>query len=618
MCGFVGSIHNDNSEQRERLTDIKQMNQLIYHRGPDDEGYFDNQDITVGFRRLSIIDLQHGKQPLADQQQRYWVVFNGEIYNYIELRDELKQLGYQFATDSDTEVLLAAYQHYGIQLLDHLRGMFAFVIWDTQTHEIFGARDQFGIKPFYFEQQDDSIYFASEKKVFAQINDFQDISEEALQNYMTFQYVPGAQTLNQSVNELLPGHYFIKRPHQDIQVKKYFDAQFKPHKVTSTTALMTELQQTLTASVACHMRSDVPVGAFLSGGIDSSIIVALASQLHPHLKTFSVGFEHPGYSEIDLAKETATMLGVENISRVITPTDFMAEFTKFVYYMDDPLADPAAFAQYFLARLAHEHCKVALTGEGADELFGGYCIYHEPKSLQCFNWIPQPLKTMLHASVAQLPPTMKGRNFLLRGTTPLEHRFIGNAKIFNEQEKAQLLKQYDQHFPFYQAVSSVYQRNHQLDAITRMQDVDMHTWLPGDLLLNADRTSMASGLELRTPFIDRQVFSVAQKIPTNLRVAHGTTKYILRETAKAFLPTGIVDRQKLGFPIPIRVWLKNELHDWAVDMIQTANVDQWLDKAYCLQLLDEHCQGHRDNSRKIWTILTFITWHRVFVERTAS
>jgi asparagine synthase (glutamine-hydrolysing) len=225
---------------------------------------------------------------------------------------------------------------------------------------------------------------------------------------------------------------------------------------------------------------------------------------------------------------------------------------------------------------------------------------------------------MLHASVAQLPPTMKGRNFLLRGTTPLEHRFIGNAKIFNEQEKAQLLKQYDQHFPFYQAVSSVYQRNHQLDAITRMQDVDMHTWLPGDLLLNADRTSMASGLELRTPFIDRQVFSVAQKIPTNLRVTHGTTKYILRETAKAFLPTGIVDRQKLGFPIPIRVWLKNELHDWAVDMIQTANVDQWLDKAYCLQLLDEHCQGRRDNSRKIWTILTFITWHRVFVERTAS
>ncbi|WP_137596777.1 asparagine synthase (glutamine-hydrolyzing) [Paucilactobacillus kaifaensis] len=613
MCGFVGAIHQTNNEGAS-LQDIKTMNQVITHRGPDDEGYFENDDITAGFRRLSIIDLAHGSQPLSYDQERYWIVFNGEIYNYLELRQELRTDGYQFKTDSDTEVILGMYKKYGEASAKFLRGMFAFVVWDTQTHEVYGARDHFGIKPLHYAIQDDNIYFASEKKSIVKILNDQKISDQALQDYMTFQYVPDPHTMSPDINRLRAGHYFIKKPGQEMQIKRYFEPSFTPHKVTNERLLADKVADALRDSVEKHMRADVTVGSFLSGGVDSSIIVALARQLSPKIKTFSVGFERTGYSEIDVAKETAQRLDVENISKIITPEEFSQQFPRFMYHMDDPLADPAAVPQFFLAQLARKDCKVALTGEGADELFGGYNIYNEPNSLKMFSSFPRPVNGALHHLALHLPTGMKGKSFLERGTTPLEQRFVGNAKIFNETEKQQLLKHFDPNHPYTTITKPYYLANRGLDPISRMEDIDVHTWLVGDLLLNADRTTMAASLELRTPFIDKEVFRVAREIPASLKVANKTTKYILRKAAESFTPANVLYRRKLGFPVPIKYWLKNELYDWAVNIINEAQVDEYINKDYVRRLLQDHRANKQNNARKIWTVLTFMVWHQVYVE----
>lgn len=614
MCGFVGAIHQAGTQVK--LKDIKKMNQTIIHRGPDDEGYFENEAVTAGFRRLSIIDLAHGAQPLSDQHQKYWIVFNGEIYNYRELRKTLMAEGYKFATDSDTEVIIAMYQKYGHATAEFLRGMFAFVIWNTETHEVYGARDHFGIKPMYYANHDENVYFASEKKAILRVLEDKTISESALQNYFTFQYVPEPTTLTPSIQKLPAGSYFVKTPGSQMEVIRYYQPTFRPvlHPVDES-AVSQQVLDVLTDSVAKHMRADVPVGAFLSGGIDSSIVVALARQRHPDLQTFSVGFERPGYSEIDLAQDTAQQLKVSNQSQTITATEFMNEFPRFVYATDDPLADPAAVPHYFLARLAHQYCKVALTGEGADEVFGGYNIYKEPQALRVFEKMPTTLATWLKNLANHLPEGMKGKSFLQRGTTPLEQRFVGNAKIFSERQKRQLLTHYDGAFPYTRVTADLYQHNRGLDPVTRMEDIDMKTWLIGDLLVNADRTTMATSLELRTPFIDKEVFAMARQIPANLKVAHGTTKYILRRAAQELLPEPVLQRRKLGFPVPIRHWLKKELADWAETIMKETPVEDYVNRQYCLKLLHDHQAGKHDYSRQIWTVLTFMMWYQVYIEK---
>ncbi|MFD1464613.1 asparagine synthase (glutamine-hydrolyzing) [Lapidilactobacillus mulanensis] len=613
MCGFVGAIHQNGTQVD--LSDIKMMNQVISHRGPDDEGYFDNDDITVGFRRLSIIDLAHGAQPLSYADQRYWIVFNGEVYNYVELRDELKKEGYRFKTDSDTEVILAMYQKYGQGTAQYLRGMFAFVIWDTETHQIYGARDHFGIKPLHYAEKDGNVYFASEKKAIVKLLDDRRVDDQTLQQYLTYQYAPDPDTFTPSIKKIPAGHYFIKEPGQACQVKRYYQPIFAPQTHVDENKLIDKVTNVLRDSVAKHMRADVTVGSFLSGGVDSSIIVALARELSPNIKTFSVGFEREGYSEIDVAKETAERLDVENISKVITAQEFIDEFPNFVYAMDDPLADPAAVPQFFLAKLARKYCKVALTGEGADELFGGYTIYNEPNSLKMFEKFPHSLNQMLNHLAKALPEGVKGKSFLERGTTPLEQRFVGNAKIFLEPEKKRLLTHYHPELPYTLITKALYEADKNLDPITRMEDIDMNTWLIGDLLLNADRTTMAASLELRTPFIDKEVFKVASEIPADLKIAHHTTKYILRKAAESFTPDNVLYRKKLGFPVPIRFWLMDELADWAEKIIDESQVDEYLHKDYVRQLLHDHQAGKRDNSRKIWTVLTFMKWHQIYIEQ---
>ncbi|KMY51424.1 asparagine synthase (glutamine-hydrolyzing) [Peribacillus loiseleuriae] len=614
MCGFVGCMHKApkalHSDIRENI--IK-MNKMITHRGPDDEGYFFDEFVNFGFRRLSIIDIDNGNQPLSYENERYWIIFNGEIYNYLELKKELMEQGYPFKTDSDTEVIIALYSKIKEQAVRKLRGMFAFVIWDKVKKQLFGARDHFGIKPFFFCEQDEITYFASEKKsILTVINE--ELDEQSLQHYLSFQYVPEPATLTKSIKKLLPGHYFTKKLGEKMKIEKYWKPNFQPSN-TEDSKLIKEIQDTLIDSVNVHMRSDVPVGSFLSGGIDSSFIVSIAKQINPKIKTFSVGFERHGYSEINVAEETAHALNVENSSYIISPEEFLAELPKIIWHMDDPLADPAAIPLYFVAREARKQVKVALSGEGADELFGGYNIYREPHSLSVFSYIPSPLKHVLKAFSSALPEGVKGKSFIERGVTPLQERYIGNANIFNENGKKRLLMNYLDHLENGKVTDSIYSNSLGYDAITKMQNVDIHTWLRGDILLKADKMSMANSLEVRVPFLDKQVFNIASKISGNQKVRNGTTKYILRKAAEGIVPEHVWSRKKLGFPVPIRHWLKEELYEWAVELIHNSPTDYLFNKQEILKLLDGHVQDESDNSRKIWTILIFMIWHQIYVEK---
>ena len=619
MCGFIGCMHEKPQVYQEAEKQLFQnMNNILTHRGPDDDGYYIDDHVQLGFLRLSIIDIESGHQPLTYENERYWIIFNGEIYNYVELRKELMQKGFRFETFSDTEVIIALYSHVGKKAVEQLRGMFAFVIWDKQEQTLYGARDYFGIKPFFYSENVNKTYFASEKKSILLAMDNDDVlNNDSLQHYLTYQFAPEPETMNESIHKLEPGHYFIKKIGSPMESKRYWKASFHPVQ-KSEAEFVKEIKDVLIDSVQMHMRSDVPVGAFLSGGIDSSFITSIAKDFHPAIKTFSVGFERDGYSEIDVAKKTAEKIGIENISYVISPEEYMNEIPKIMWYMDDPLADPACVPLYFVAKLARKHVTVVLSGEGADELFGGYNIYREPQSLEIFNKMPHFGKVFLRNLSKLMPEGMKGKSFIERGTTTMEERYIGNAKMFSEAEKRQLLRVYKDGLNYTDITKPLYQESKGYDPVDTMQYIDIHTWMRGDILLKADRVTMAHSLELRVPFLDKEVFRIASQIPTSLKTANGTTKYILRKAAEGIVPDHVLDRKKLGFPVPIRHWLKAEMNDWAKKIIRESNTDHLIDKKYVLNLLDQHCQGKADNSRKIWTVLMFMVWHQVYVEKIYS
>ncbi|KMY41494.1 asparagine synthase (glutamine-hydrolyzing) [Peribacillus loiseleuriae] len=614
MCGFVGCLYNQPNAQNILEEKIVEMNETITHRGPDDEGYYFNEYVNFGFRRLSIIDVPNGSQPLSYENDRYWIVFNGEIYNYVELKAELIACGHTFSTDTDTEVILALYSRIKEETAGKLRGMFSFVIWDKQEERLYGARDQFGIKPFFYSVQKDITYFASEKKSLLKALEDDELDILSLQQFLSFQYVPEPNTLTKSIKKLSPGHYFTQKPGEKMKILPYWQPKFQPSHLEDS-KLIKEIQDALIESINVHMRSDVPIGAFLSGGIDSSFIVSLAKEVNPKIKTFSVGFENKGYSEIDVAKETANVLDVENISYLISSEEYKKELPRIIWHMDDPLADPAAVPLYFLSREARKHVKVALSGEGADELFGGYNIYREPQSLQPFSYIPSPLKALLKVLANGIPDGVRGKSFIERGTTPLQKRYIGNANIFNEKEKELLLVHYLSHAGNEKVTDSLYSDSILYDDVTKMQYIDIQTWLKGDILLKADKMSMANSLEVRVPFLDKHVFNVASKLTSLQKIRNGQTKFLLREAAKGIVPNHVWSRKKLGFPVPIRHWLRNELYDWAIQLIHESQTDHLFNKKKVLTLLADHVMEKRDNSRKLWSIFTFMIWHQVYVEK---
>ncbi|MFS8479127.1 MAG: asparagine synthase (glutamine-hydrolyzing) [Micromonosporaceae bacterium] len=624
MCGLLTflSAHGDAHAHRDGIAAALEA---MHHRGPDETGVeVVNSDVVFAHKRLVLIDAESSHQPLPYADGRYLLAFNGEIYNYIELREQLtEEFGAKFATAGDGEAILAGYHYWGEAVLDRLRGMFAFVIWDAQERRAFAARDPYGIKPMHFLQTPDGIYFASEKKAllpFSQAAFAGDagLDMASLSHYLTLQYVPEPRTLHKGIERIGSGECVTYEPGGQVRRRRYYRPVFRPAPVPDPEALYREIRETLRDSVRIHMRSDVPVGAFLSSGIDSTAVVALAREFNPNILTFTVGFDVPGYSEIEVAQDSARHLEVTTIPTKIGPAEMMDALPKIVWHLDDPVADPALVPLYFVAREAAKHVTVVLSGEGADEFFGGYTIYREPLSLRAVQSLPSPLQKGLRVVSRAIPEGVKGKSFLERGTTPIEDRYYGNARMFTEQDKQRLMRAYDPNVRYTDVTAPVYAEVPELDDVTKMQYVDLYTWLRGDILVKADRMSMAHSLELRVPFLDRQVFEVAARIPVELKLPPRSveTKYALRRALDGVVPPAIVNRKKLGFPTPTRVWLKDEMYEWADTILATSGADHLLDLGYVRGLLAAHRRGEADNSRKVWTVLVFCIWHAIFVERS--
>lgn len=606
MCGFVGFTNKIN----DASIVLGKMMDRIRHRGPDSDGKYVDEQVAMGFRRLSIIDLSDkGSQPIFNEDKSIVITFNGEIYNYQDLRAELLEKGHSFYTQTDTEVLVHGYEEWGVDMLNKLRGMFGFVIFDKNKDQIFGARDFFGIKPLYYAEMGETLMWGSEIKSFLDHPHFKkELNETALENYLTFQYSPTTETFFKNVYKLPAAHYFIYK-NGKMDVTRYWEVKFTPDDKPDLDEWVNRITDTFKNSVEAHKIADVEVGSFLSSGVDSSYLAAVADVD----KTFTVGFgEDEKYNEIGYAKEFSKYIHKENNSKVITPDEYWGNFAKIQYHMDEPLADPAAVALFFVCQLASQKVKVVLSGEGADEIFGGYNIYHNPADMAAYNKIPKPIRRGIGA-VAQHLPHKHGVNFLIRGSQDLQERFIGNAFIFTEKERKELLN-IKTDAPAPQAITKpFYDRCRNNDEVTQMQYLDLHLWMTGDILLKADKMSMAHSLELRVPFLDKEVMALAEQIPTKHRVTKENTKYAMRIAALKACPPQTANKKKLGFPVPIRVWLKEDkYYNIVKEKFTSENAAKFFNTDKLVELLDEHRAGHYDYSRKIWTVFTFLVWYDVY------
>ncbi|SFK05699.1 asparagine synthase (glutamine-hydrolyzing) [Brevibacillus centrosporus] len=616
MCGIV-SLYNKRQAPVVQEA-ISAMTGVILHRGPDDDGFHLEDNVALGFRRLSIIDVEGGHQPLFNETRDIWIIGNGEVYNYKELQQWLKDIGHVFHTDSDIETILHLYEEVGTDAPKHLRGMFGFTIYDSRKKRVFGARDHFGIKPLYYVETADSIGVASEIKSLLEMPGLtREVNHTAFYHYLTFQYVPDPETMYRGIYRIPPAHSFIIENDQ-IKLSRYWDVEFNPDESKPFSYYVEGTRSVLLESVDKHRISEVSRGAFLSSGVDSTSIVGMLRTFEP-VKTFSVGSDIPGYSELDFARRTAQFLGSEHHELVVGAKQYMNELPRLIWHQDEPVADPSAILLYFVAQMASEHVTVVLSGEGADEFFGGYNIYREPNSLKMFSGMPGWMRQSIGYMAERLPDQVKGKNFLIRGSKTVEERFFGNALIFSEEMKKRVVMEdiarSSSYVSPFTITEEIYKRASQYDDVTKMQYLDIHTWLRGNILMKADKMTMANSLELRVPFIDLKVFEFAATIPTKYKIANGTTKHVLREAMKDFLPPEIKMRKKLGFPVPTRHWLKNEFYKWAKEIIFESKVDDLINKAYVLYMLDEHREGNADYSRKIWTILVFMLWHQIFIEQ---
>ncbi|CAL9594032.1 Putative asparagine synthetase [glutamine-hydrolyzing] [Actinosynnema sp. ALI-1.44] len=626
MCGLLGLVCPGENEAEQARSAVAHAMRCQRHRGPDETGTWQGGEVVFGFNRLAIIDIERSHQPLhwgpPEAPGRYTINFNGEIYNYLELRAELtKEFGTAFATDGDTETIVAAYHHWGPAAVAKLRGMFAFLIWDNQRKVVFGARDPFGIKPLYYATGPGGVAFSSEKKSLLELTQTLGIRPEldrkALQHYLILQYVPEPESLHTQIHRIESGTSFTVTPGGKPVVERYFPATFRPRAVhgdADANRLYDEITEALRDSVAKHMRADVTVGSFLSGGIDSTVVAALAKEHNPDLITFTTGFERAGYSEIDVAAESAAAIGVKHVVKAVTAQEMMDALPLITWYLDDPVADPALVPLWFIAREAREHVKVVLSGEGADELFGGYTIYREPLSLAPFEKVPGALRKAMGKVSTKIPQGVRGKDLLRRGALTLEERYYGNARIFLDDQLRQVLRSYDPNVSHQDVTAQPYRESQGWDPVTRMQHVDLFTWLRGDILVKADKMTMANSLELRVPFLDPEVFRIASQVPSELKLTKETTKHALRRAIRDIVPPHVLNRRKLGFPVPIRHWLKDEMHDWAVDHVHKSQTDQYIDKNAVLRVIEEHRSGVADNSRRIWALLVFMIWHGIFIE----
>ena len=603
MCGIVGLV-----TKKEKENTIKLMNDRIKHRGPDGDGYFIDGDVALGHRRLSIIDLSFGDQPMFNEDGSVVTVFNGEIYNYQELKEELIALGHDFKTKSDTEVLVHGYEEWHTDLPKHLRGMFAFAIYDKNKNEVFLARDNFGIKPLYYAKMNDTFMFASEIKAFLDVPDFEKVfNESILETYLEFSFVPTNETFFKGVHRLDAGCSLLYKD-GEIKLNKYFKLDFKEENMSFEDAVK-NISDVMKDSVEKHLIADVEVGSFLSSGIDSSYIVSLAK---PD-KTYTVGYENKKYDETMYAKDLAEKLGIKNESKIITKEEYLENISKIMYHLDEPTSDPAAISLYFVAKLASKDLKVVLSGEGADEFFGGYNYYREEVDYKFYNKLPFCIRHAI-GKVASIFPEGRGFNFLVRRGEKLENSYIGVNRNFSSKMAKKVLKN-NYELEAIHVTKDVYNEFKNYSNIDKMQAIDINFWLMKDILLKADRMTMASSIEGRVPFIDKEVFKVASHLPFDYKVTKENTKVALRAAAKEVIPTEAYKKKKLGFPVPVREWIKEG--DFKEEVEKTLNSDvanKYFNTKIINKMFEEHVNGKKDNYRKIWTIYTFIKWYQVFFE----
>ena len=611
MCGFIGFT----GEVEHRKEVIRKMADRIIHRGPDMEGYFVGEDegastVTLGFRRLSIIDLADGAQPMYNEDGSVVIVFNGEIYNFMELREELIAKGHVFKTRCDTETIVHGYEEYGEKIAERLRGMFGFVIWDKKNRTLFGARDPFGIKPFYYSvTKAGNLLFGSEIKSFLDHPEFTpEVNPNALRPYLTFQYSATEETFFKGTFKLPAAHSFTYRDGV-MKTRRYWDVNFAEKDTYTYEECADKIDARVRESVAAHRISDVKVGAFLSGGVDSSYITAA---LMPN-ETFSVGFDEHKFDETGEAKELSDILGINNYLRHLTAEECFEAFPTIQYHMDEPQSNPSSVPLYFLAKLASEHVTVVLSGEGADEIYAGYEWYDESGLMKKYKKIPAPIRRLAAKAAARLP-YFKGHDFILKGSGVPEDYFIGQALVFPEKEALDILKDKYKNGPSVKDLTAhIYERAKGLSEVEKKQYLDLNLWLPGDILLKAYKMSMAHSLDLRVPYLDRVVMEEAGRIPTKYKIDGVNTKSVLRAASNKTLPDEWANRPKKGFPVPIRNWLREDKYYSIVKEAFTSDTAaEYFHTDKIVALLDDHRDGKANNGRKIWTLFTFLTWHKQF------
>lgn len=609
ICGFTGQVV-------DRDDVIRNMTEVITHRGPDSDGFFTDDYISMGFRRLSIIDLDAGHQPIYNEDKTLVLTFNGEIYNYKELRKVLIQKGHKFYTDTDSEVLVHGFEEWQEDLLPKLRGMFGFAIYNTKDKSVFIARDFFGIKPMHYTQIGEDFVYGSEIKSILEHPKFvKKFNTKALDTYLSFQYAVPPETFFEGVYCLMPGHYLWYRD-GEVETTRYFEPRFNPNEEMSEEAAVNEIEKVFENSVNAHKIADVEVGCFLSSGVDSSYV----STYFADQKTFTVGFDFgEKYNEISWAENLSKKIGVEHHTHLISSEEFWDAVPTVQYHMDQPLADPSCIALYFVSRLASQYVKVVLSGEGADELFGGYTCYNDPRVFKIYQTIvPHCIRKAIRAVCRKLPD-IKGRDYLIRACDPLEERYIGNAFMYDYKQKKDLLKDPSIATRPQDYTRKYYYRCRKYDDVTKMQYLDINMWMVGDILLKADRMSMANSLELRVPFLDKEVFKVASSLPTRLRCNKSNTKYAMRKAAVRHMPEETAEKEKLGFPVPTRVWLRDEKYYNVVKKkFKGKTAEKFFNTDVLVEWLDTHFSGKEDNSRRVWTVYVFLVWYDIYFDENSE
>lgn len=600
MCGITGYI----GKYKDKKKIIKKMNDRIIHRGPDSEGIYVDEKLALGQRRLSIIDLSTGDQPIYNEDKSILIMFNGEIYNYKVLGEELKEKGYKFYTSSDTEVLLHGYEEWGYDVVNKLRGMFAFCIYDKNKNNLFIARDFFGIKPLYYYKNEEMFIFGSEIKSFLDVPSFKkELNKEMLGAYLTFSFTPGEKTFFKNVYKLSPGHYMILNVDtREFEIKKYFDLKFS-NTDKSYEKIVEDISNAMKDSVNHHLISDVEVGSFLSSGIDSSYLVSLA---RPD-KTYTVGYEDKRYSEIEYAKDLTDRLGIKNISDKISKEDYMKVIPDVFYHMDEPTTDACSIAVYFLSKLASKDVKVVLSGEGADEFFGGYNSYDD----NIYTKLPLGIRKFI-ASICKILPKNKYTRYLIRRGLSLEDSYVSINRNFYDDELDDVLK-YKDYLKNKDILKETYDLYKNENELNKKLAIDIRYWLTDNIMLIVDKMTMAFSIESRVPFTDIDVFKIASTLPKEYKVRNKITKVALREAAKKDIPNESYKKKKLGFPVPIREWIKDD--DFYTEIEKTFNLeiaDELFKKENILKLLKDHKSGIRDNYRRIWAIYSFLKWYQVF------